>query len=506
MQKDIDKTIQQIAERALSDSVVRLELWRPASYNDFVMSFKVENPTQYHWIESDNDSPYCIVEEYLSYASGFFIDKHRIVTNFHVAQRVRSIIAELVSKEEKFHIESVEAYDIESDLILLKVTGEGVPLTIGDSSKIMREEDICAAGYPNGNADITYGVFDGIVPSNQRIRMRIDTTDGSSGCPIFNFHGDTIGVDASGNEAYSYAIPSNTLLELIHKKAESISLTEWQKLPQIRALTEKKEGDKLQKKGEYRKAIAHYDTAIELNPDLVKAYQGRVDAKMEIGALGGAMEDLLIISRLQPVQFTFSNIKEYISGKIGWVRIMGIHLSIKLLRFILGRCGWFRFKGHTKSGRACREVKQGNKSKAKMLFREAIFDFTRSINIKPNVAGIYNCRGWTKCLLGKIEAEEANEEAERLFQEAISDIETALKLRTKKPTYKAPYLHTRAVAKAALGEHQQAIEDFDECIRLKPKKALFYRDRGLSLKELGQNAEADFAKAEELDPNVYNQL
>lgn len=52
-----------------------------------------------------------------------------------------------------------------------------------------------------------------------------------------------------------------------------------------------------------------------------------------------------------------------------------------------------------------------------------------------------------------------------------------------------------------LNHYQEAIEDFDECIRLKPKKALYYHDRGLSLKALGQNAEADFAKAEELDPN-----
>lgn len=43
-----------------------------------------------------------------------------------------------------------------------------------------------------------------------------------------------------------------------------------------------------------------------------------------------------------------------------------------------------------------------------------------------------------------------------------------------------------------------------ESIRLRPKKALYYHDRGLSNEALGQHeeAEADFAKAKELDPKI----
>ena len=507
MAQNIDHTLQQIAENALTDSIVRLELWSPVSYHDYVISFDIDNPTQYHDMKSV-DQPthktHCIIEQQMSHASGFFVDKNMIVTNCHVAQGAASIIAELVDKQEKFDIESVETYDLENDLILLKVNGEGVPLTIGDSTEIMSEDNICAAGYPNGNAEITHGAIDGISSRNQRIRMRIDTKGGSSGCPIFNNKGETIGVDTSGDEAYSYAIPSNTLKELISKDHESLSLKEWQRLPQIRAFTEKKVGDKFQREGDYKRAIDHYDTAIQLKPDMVKAYKARSDAKMELGALGGAIEDLLTISRLQPVQFRLSNLKNYLSWRFGWIKYVGIHFFIKFLGFIFGNSGWYIFKAHAKAGRAKTEMRQENRSKAKLLYQEAINDFNVAIRLKPKIAGYYNGRGWTKYLLGQHETEDENEtKAQELFQEAISDADKALQRHIKGSKNESAFYHTRGAAKAALNDHLGAIEDYNESIRLKPKKALFYHDRGLSKKAIGQQeeAEADFIKVKELDPD-----
>ena len=502
MKQKKDTALQQIAENALADSVVCLELWQPASYSDYVISFNVENPTKYQQEETVEDLLHQITEEHLSYASGFFVDKHMIVTNFHVAQGRSSIIAKLDGKQEGFQVESVEAYDIENDIVLLKVVGEGVPLTLGNSAEIMDEDVICAVGYPNGNAEITHGAIDGIRTRDQRIRMRIDTTDGSSGCPIFNSHGNVIGVDASGDEVYSYAIPSNTLKELIKKTKESIPFKEWQKLPLVRACAETKTGDKLQKEGEYSKAIAHYDIAIELNPDMVKAYRGRADAKIELWAFGRGLVDLITLRRLDPVSFSLSNFRKYVSWKRRGVWIWGSYLLILFLRTLFGKCGWYRFKGHVKIGIANSEAKKGNKTKAKMLFQESVYDFTVAINLKPKVAGIYNSRGWTKYLLGQIETEKENgTKAQNLYQEAISDAESALQLATKDSKYKAAYYHTRGAARAGLGDHDGAITDFDESVHLNPKKALYYKDRGLSKEALGQQeaAEADFTKAKELD-------
>ena len=509
MEQQKDTTLQHIAEKALSESVVRLELWSPASYHEYVIAFDVDNPTQYDNVElvdQPSNKRKTIIQELMSHASGFFVDKNTIVTNLHVVQGASSITAELVDKQERFEIDNVETFDIENDLILLRVNGEGEPLTIGNSTEIMSEDVICVAGYPNGNAEITQGAIDGISSSNQRIRMRINTTGGSSGSPIFNSDGVTIGIDVSGNEVYSYAIPSNILTELINVQRESLSLKEWQKLPHIRAFAEKKEGDKLQKEGAYKKAIAHYNTAIQLKPDMVKAYEKRSDAKMELGAFGGAIEDLLTIARLQPpVHFRFSKLTKYVSWKVDWVKIIGIHLFIKLLGFIFGNCGWYKFKAHVKIGRAKSEAEKGDKSKAKLLYQEALYDFVVHLSLKPKVARNYNSRGWTKYLIGQLETEENNEtKAQQLYQETISDADVALQLHTKNSKYKAAYYHTRGAAKAGIGDHDGAIKDFNECIRLRPKKALFYHDRGLSKRAIGLQTEAksDFTKAKELDQKI----
>ena len=68
--------------------------------------------------------------------------------------------------------------------------------------------------------------------------------------------------------------------------------------------------------------------------------------------------------------------------------------------------------------------------------------------------------------------------------------------------------HTRGAAKAALGDHKAAIEDFNESIRLNPKEARLYHDRAKVKEALEQHEEAkvDFAKATELNPDFENIL
>ena len=145
---------------------------------------------------------------------------------------------------------------------------------------------------------------------------------------------------------------------------------------------------------------------------------------------------------------------------------------------------------------------EGKLLDALKLYNEAIDDFNVVIQHRPDKAYAYNNLGWTKYLLGQLESEQGNAaEAQRLYEETLINVNSAFKLDPDLVKSVPSFYHTRAVARAALGQHQEAIEDFDECIRIKPDKALYYHDRGLSLKALGQNAEADFAKAEELEPN-----
>ena len=107
--------------------------------------------------------------------------------------------------------------------------------------------------------------------------------------------------------------------------------------------------------------------------------------------------------------------------------------------------------------------------------------------------------------MGKLEIEQGNTgAAQTLYQESVSECDKALQSNPKGTKLRrAATYHTRGVAKVGLGDHNGAIEDFNESIRLNPRKALLYYDRGLTKEVLGQHEEAkvDFAKATELDPD-----
>ncbi len=486
MEQEKDDTLQQIAEKALANSVVRL---------DVVSEIPLLASRPQYIISKRNSGS----------GSGFFIEEHLIVTNCHVILGATSVSIELSNTEDTFHIESVKSWDFENDLIVLKATKTGTPLKLGDSDRIANKDSICAASYPKGKPDITHGVIDGIKQRDNRIRMKIGTGRGSSGCPIMNRKGEVIGIDTSSDKTYSYAIPSNTLKSLIRKTGESIPHKEWQKLPHIRAYYATTYGDDMREDDEYKDAIAYYDIAIEVNPGMAAAYKGRATARMGLGMLCRAMEDYLTARRLNPKSIRVSGFWSYLSWKWLGVWIVFGHLLIKLFRTLFSESSWFRLRGICKVVFGKSETKDGNHTKAKMLLQDAISDFTEAINLEPEKAGIYNNRGWAKCLLGQVETEQENEEeAKGLYQEAVTDSNTALQLELKKPRYRSTYYHTRGVAKAGLGDHADAIDDFNVSIKLYSEKALYFHDRGLSKKALGQHkaAEADFAKARGIDPNV----
>ena len=115
-----------------------------------------------------------------------------------------------------------------------------------------------------------------------------------------------------------------------------------------------------------------------------------------------------------------------------------------------------------------------------------------AIRLKPDYAEAYNNRGNAKVALGQ-------------HAEAIADYDEAIRL---KPDYAEAY-YIRGFAKGALGQYAEAIVDFDEAIRLKPDYAEAYHFRGFAKGTLGRYAEAivDFDEAIRLKPDfaeAYN--
>ena len=106
MTENRDAALQQIAEKALTNSVVRLDVERETPLLTVRPEFNLIK------ITTNN-------------GSGFFVEKHLIVTNFHVIIGATAVSIGCLNSEPTFAIESVEAYDIENDLILLRVAYEG---------------------------------------------------------------------------------------------------------------------------------------------------------------------------------------------------------------------------------------------------------------------------------------------------------------------------------------------------------------------------------------------
>ena len=490
MEQNRDASLQQIAEKALANSVVRLNVEREMSLEALRPQFNIS-------------------EIKTSTGSGFFVGQQLIVTNFHVIAGAASVAAKLSGTRATFQIEGVTAFDIENDLALLKVAYEGRPLTFGDSDSIRKRDIVCAIGYPKGIGKIANGTIHGIRRNDNRIQMKIGTPTGSSGCPILNSHGQVIGICTSSDNSHGYAIRVNTLKDLIKETGEPEAFKALQERPFIRAYVHAKTGDEKRKQREYKAAILYYDAALKLNPDMADVYAHRADVKTEIsrdlGSYMEALDDFHTAFRLQPLKFSFSDLRAFFSQLSLLFYILLFKALIQCLKTVFGRRGWLMLQGFWHARDAKSAADSGDKAEAKKLYQQAIGNYTDAINLKPKRANAYNTRGWTKYLFGQFETEQGNAaEAQKLYQEAISDVNQVLRLKPKGKRYRAAFYHTRGVAKVGLGDYNGAIEDFNAGIRCNPKKALYYHNRGEAKETLGQHeaAEADFQKAKELDPDI----
>lgn len=152
--------------------------------------------------------------------TGFLIDSEGyVVTNEHVikdADRIRVKLAD--GKECKV---SVVGVDIPTDLALLKIEGENLPvLSFGDSDEMRVGDPVIAIGNP---LEYEHSVTAGIISAKDRkvynakpyesyIQTDASINRGNSGGPLLNKKGEVIGVNTVirvDSRGISFAIPSN---------------------------------------------------------------------------------------------------------------------------------------------------------------------------------------------------------------------------------------------------------------------------------------------------------
>lgn len=217
-------------------------------------------------------------------------------------------------------------------------------------------------------------------------------------------------------------------------------------------------GNTCVEKGEYEKAISHFDETIRLNPNVISAYVNRGIAKAQLGEHEKAITDYSAALEFDPRNAgvfynrgysyrSLARTEEAIADFSEAIQIDPKHLQA------------YNNRGGAQSDLGLNE--------------EAITDFSEAIQIDPNNADLFNNRGAAKASGGKPE-------------EGIADFDEAIRLN---PEFAEAFLKRGAV-KVTLKHYEEAISDFNETIRLDPNRAKAYYLRGYAAHSLGRNAAA----------------
>ena len=446
--------------------------------------------------------------------SGFFVERDKIVTCFHGLAGNTKVTVTHVDTGTVYTVEGIIASDYENDLVVLKTAEEGTPFRFGNSEAVEKEAQVCAIGFSGEKKNKIEGTVRGAQSPGKRLRLNLLIAPGWSGCPLLNSSGEVIGVCSAGVESKTvgYAIPSNRLKTLLAgtASAEIESWSTWQKRPEVLAYAAYNMSKKLSSEvGIFRRI---WRGRIKGTAYVIRAQIKQMSGDYEgaIAIYDEIIEDDRFVAMAKVVAYAARGIT---NGKLGNYQKAIADANQAIIVAPTTYTGYYS-RGYTRIRWSEVEAENGNHAKSRTLYQNAINDYTESIQLDSKRtlrwAKIYNDLGWPKCLMGKLEIERGNTAvAQTLYQEAVSECDKVLQSNPKGTKLRrAATYHTRGIAKVGLGEHTDAINDFNEAIQLNPSKALLYYDRGFAKEALGQQeeAKADFAKATELDPDFQEHL
>lgn len=161
--------------------------------------------------------------------SGVIIDPQgHLITNNHVVGDAAEVEIRLSDKS-KF-IAQVVGKDPDTDLALLKITTDrDLPsASFGDSEAVKVGQWVLAVGNPFGlDRTVTLGVVSGVGRENMNlsryehfIQTDASINPGNSGGPLFNLHGEVIGINTAiinFAQGIGFAIPSNMAKTVIQQ-------------------------------------------------------------------------------------------------------------------------------------------------------------------------------------------------------------------------------------------------------------------------------------------------
>ena len=421
--------------------------------------------------------------KHLGSGSGFFVEERdQIVTNIHVVAGADKVTARLVGKETEYTIAGVVAFDVKNDLVVLKTTKKsGKPLTLGDSNAIEPGTSIFAVGTPEGGEEgqITHGTFHSIRKSDKQLRLKTTLSPGNSGGPVLNRERpEVIGVVTTGSDKINifYAISSNILRELLKRRKSDGDVEPlhkwWQKKknPAVFAYLYFRFASEvlIDDTQQVENAIGYLNKVIEDNRHLAAAayeHKGRL-LLHGLRDHQAAIENFKKLTELIPdywmgyyhlgyafLQSAMATSKDKISEYesaidnfnkfIDFIEDNGLkpdadaYLERGLAKMRLGQCKFTlgQSKDDQKEALSLYEAAiidlDGairDRGKAMELLQDYV-DIDQGETFKKDYANTYHSRGYMKQMLADFHKSEGNkEEAQRLYEEAIKDLDEATRL------------------------------------------------------------------------------
>jgi tetratricopeptide (TPR) repeat protein len=257
-------------------------------------------------------------------------------------------------------------------------------------------------------------------------------------------------------------------------------------------------------RGQYEKALADFNRALELNPNIDRAIGGRGETYRLMGRYEEALADFTRSLELDPDVWEMSNRGET-------YRLMGRYeealadftRSLELdpaYAWAMGSRGQtYKAMGRHEDALAdftralelnpdyaWAMVSRGQTYKAMGRHEDALADFTRALELNPDYAWAMGNRGETYRLMGR-------------YQEALADFTRALELN---PDY-AWAMVSRGQTYEAMGRFEEALADLDQALEHDPEYMWALGSRGYLYRLLGcyEEALADLNRALEHDPD-----
>lgn len=151
----------------------------------------------------------------ISQGSAFVINPYGVaVSNFHLFDEASEAIA-INENGEKFQISEILSYDKDKDYIIFKLnTTKELPYAEISQKLPDIGEECFAVGNPEGLIQtLSKGIISSYRDNNRFIQTTTEITHGSSGGPLFNNHGEVIGITTGGRDVanLNFAVSISTV-------------------------------------------------------------------------------------------------------------------------------------------------------------------------------------------------------------------------------------------------------------------------------------------------------